>query len=121
MLNRAIVSDDFEKTLDIIGKRIPLTIHRYPTGTRCFDWVIPKKWVIRDAYIETRTGKRVLDWRKHPLHVIIGSLGVKRQKISRAELLKRIHVSEKYPNEIPYHFKYYELDWGFCMSKKDRK
>ncbi|MFA6279077.1 MAG: DUF4910 domain-containing protein [Candidatus Paceibacterota bacterium] len=120
-LNRAIVSDDLAKTLHSIGERIPLTVHAYKTGTKCFDWVIPKKWVIRDAYIETLSGKRVLDWKENPLHVIVGSLPVQRTKISKKELIKRIAISEKYPKHIPYHFKYYELDWGFCMAKKDLK
>ncbi len=120
-LNRAIVSDDFEKTLQIIGERIPITIHKYPTGTRCFDWIIPKKWIIHDAYIEDSKGNRVLDWKKNPLHVIIGSLPVTRQKISRKDLLARIDTNDRYPDLIPYRFKYYELDWGFCMAKKDLK
>jgi aminopeptidase-like protein len=117
-LNRAIVSDDFEKTLKIIGKRIPLVIHRYPTGTQCFDWIIPKKWIIRDAYIIDDKGNKILDWKKHPLHVVIGSLPIDKT-ISREELLKKTYVSETYPNLIPYRFKYYELDWGFCMAKQD--
>jgi len=118
-LNRAIVSDDFLKTLNIIGKRISLTIHKYGTGTQCFDWIIPKKWSVRGAYIETLSGKRILDWKNNPLHIVIGSLPVKRKKIARADLLKKIYVSNEYPSHIPYQFKYYELDWGFCMSKDD--
>ena len=118
-LNRSIVSEDFEKTLDIINQRIPLTIHRYPTGKKCFDWILPKKWVIRDAYIKDESGRKVLDWKKNPLHVVIGSLPIDK-KISREELFKKIYVSDDCPDLIPYKFKFYELDWGFCMAKNKR-
>lgn len=119
-LNRSIVSDDFEETLRVINQRIPLNIFRFPTGTRCFDWILPKKWVIRDAYIKDDTGSKILDWKKHPLHVVVGSLSINRV-ISRDELLERIYVSDDFFNEIPFRFKYYELDWGFCMTKKQKE
>ncbi len=35
-------------------------------------------------------------------------------------MLNKVYVSEKYPDLIPYKFKFYELDWGFCMAKKQR-
>ena len=117
-LNRAIISDDFERTLDVINRRIPIKIFKYPTGSRCFDWVIPKKWIIRDAYIKGLDGKRIVDWKENPLHVLVGSLPIKR-KISKRELLKKIYVSDEFPDSIPYCFQYYDLNWGFSMAKKD--
>jgi len=119
-LNRSIVSEDFEKTLNIIHKRIPLKIHKYPTGTKCFDWILPKKWIIRDAYIKNKTGKKILDWKKNPLHVVIGSLSINKT-ISKKELLKKIYISDKHPDSIPYIYKFYELEWGFCMTKKQKQ
>jgi aminopeptidase-like protein len=118
-LNRSIVSEDFEKTLDVINQRIPLIIHKYPTGTECFGWILPKKWIIRDAYIKNEAGEKILDWKKHPLHVIIGSLPVKKT-LPREELFKKIYVADDCPDSIPYQFKFYDLDWGFCMSKNQR-
>lgn len=118
-LNRSIVSEDFEKTLDIINRRIPITVLRYPTETKCFDWILPKKWIIRDAYIKDESGQKILDWKKNPLHVVIGSLPIDK-KISREELFKKIYVSDDYPDLIPYQFKFYELDWGFCLSKNEK-
>ena len=50
-LNRHLISEDFNKTLDIINERIKLIYHKYPSGKQCFDWIIQKKWIIRDAYI----------------------------------------------------------------------
>src|SRR3989338_2195752 len=93
-LNRSIVSPDFEKTLEIINERIPLAIHKYKSGSACFDWVPPKKWIIRDAFIKDENGKKVVDWKNHPLHVVIGSLPIKK-RITKEELLGKIYVSEE--------------------------
>lgn len=120
LLNRSIISEDFEKTLSIINQEISLKIHRYPSGTQCFDWVIPKQWNIRDAYVKDSAGRKLIDWKEHPLHIVVGSLPV-HKKISRKELMEKLFVSHEFPNEIPYEFKFYELDWGFCTRKKDLK
>jgi len=117
-LNRAIVSDGFEEALDYIGSRIPLKIHRIPSGSRCFNWPIPQKWRIRGGYIEDTKGNRLLDYNNHMLHVIVGSLPIDRV-VSREELFEHLHWLEDQPERIPYIFKYYELDWGFCLAKKD--
>ncbi len=93
-LNRSIMSDDFEKTLLIINQRIPLKILKFPTGKKCFDWIIPKKWTIKDAYIKDGTGKKILDWKKNPLHVVIGSLPINK-KINKKELLRKNNGLQK--------------------------
>jgi len=33
-----------------------------PTGTAVFDWVIPREWNIREAYIRNERGEKVLDF-----------------------------------------------------------
>lgn len=114
-LNRTIVSDDLNRTLDIIGEQIPLTVHQFPTGSRCFDWELPHKWVLREGWIEDEQGRRVIDTADHPMHVISGSLPVDRV-VERSELLEHVSCREDRPHAIPYEFKFYELDWGFCMS-----
>src|SRR6266508_5250658 len=49
-LCRSITGDGLRETLRRIGGQVPLTIHEVPTGTKVFDWVIPREWSIRDAY-----------------------------------------------------------------------
>ena len=111
-LNRAIVSEDIERTLDVASEYLPLTIHRFPSGLSCFDWVIPQHWTVRAAYVESPDGERIIDWSWHPLHLVIGSLPF-RGTVSRDELLRHLHTSSAHPDCIPYHFQYYQLGWGF--------
>ncbi len=58
---RSITGDGIRRTLALIQDRIPLQTFEVPTGTQVFDWVVPKEWNIRDAYITAPDGKRVLD------------------------------------------------------------
>src|SRR5215216_2999523 len=67
---RSITGDGFRQTLDLIRAHIALTVHEVPSGTKVFDWTVPKEWNIRDAYIKNRAGERVVDFRKSNLHVV---------------------------------------------------
>src|SRR5689334_3430852 len=49
---RSITGDGLRKTLKEIGKIIPLKVHEVHSGTKLFDWTVPKEWNIRDAYIK---------------------------------------------------------------------
>jgi aminopeptidase-like protein len=40
------------QSLGQLAAFLPLTTHEVATGTRAFDWIIPKEWNIRDAYIK---------------------------------------------------------------------
>ena len=41
----SITGKGVRQTLKIIQKHIPdLEIHEVPSGTQCFDWVIPDEW-----------------------------------------------------------------------------
>ena len=117
---RDLVSDGFDHALAHISKIIPLHIHKIPTGTRAWTWIVPKKWSVKNASIENTKGKRVLDLKNHPLHVASYSLPVNKI-VSREELLKHIRTKPERPNAIPYDFKFYQRDWGFCIAHKRLK
>lgn len=111
---RDLVSDGYDKALQYIGKRIPLKIHEVSSGTECWTWIIPEKWIVEEAYIEAK-GKRFLDLKDNPLHIISYSLPIDKV-VSKDELMRHLHTNEKRPNAIPFEFKYYERDWGFCIQ-----
>jgi aminopeptidase-like protein len=112
---RSITGPGIRQTLARIGERIPLTVHEVPTGTRVFDWTIPKEWSIRDAYIKDADGNRVVDFQRHNLHVVNYSTPIS-SKFSLEELRPHLHTLPEHPDWIPYRTTYYKQDWGFCLS-----
>ncbi len=114
---RSITGDGLRETLRRIGARIPLVLHEVPTGTRAFDWTVPKEWNIRDAWIKNGSGERVVDFRRSNLHVLNYSAPV-RATMSLAELRSRLFTLPGQPDWIPYRTSYYEETWGFCLSQR---
>lgn len=115
-LRREIVSDGYDQAIARLAREIPMVVHEYPTGTGAWTWRIPEKWTCHEAYLETLDGRRLIDVRDHPLHIVSYSLpfeGV----VSRDELLTHLYSHPRLPEAIPYMFKYYERDWGLCAPR----
>lgn len=112
---RDIVSDGFDESLEYLSKIIPLKIHKVPSGTKCWTWTVPEKWTVKEAYIEDTGGRRLLDLKDHPLHVISYSLPVD-EVVSRETLMKHLFTNPQMPDSIPFEYKYYQRDWGFCVQ-----
>ena len=112
---RSITGNGVRDTLRIIQEHIPLTLHEIPTGTRVFDWTVPKEWNIRDAYIKNPRGERVLDFSRSNLHVVGYSVPI-RATLPLCDLKKNIFTLPDRPDWIPYRTSYYTESWGLCMS-----
>jgi aminopeptidase-like protein len=118
-LARELVSDDYDRALYRLAEEVPMTIHEYPSGTPVWTWKVPEKWTCHEAYMETMDGRRIIDYYDHPLHVVSYSLpfeGV----VSREDLFKHLHVHPDNPDLIPFVFKYYQRDWGLCITQNER-
>ena len=117
-LNRGLVSKNNLISLQKIKKIIKnLKILSVKSGTKVFDWKIPKEWIIKDGYIKSFKNKKILDFKKNNLHVATNSIPV--NKIIKIKYLKRkIFYSENSKSSIPYRTIYYKKDWGFCATKK---
>jgi len=114
---RSITGEGIRQTLDMIGERISLRQVEVPTGTKVFDWTVPKEWNVRDAYIKDSDGTRVVDFRKSNLHVLNYSTSI-RAKMTLRDLRPHLFTMPDRPDWIPYRTSYYEEDWGFCLSHK---
>ena len=112
---RSITGDGVRQTLKIIQKHIPLKIYEVPTGTKVFDWEVPKEWNILDAYIKNSKGEKIVDFKKSNLHVLNYSIPI-HKKISLTELKEHIFTLPEHPDWIPYRTSYYEENWGFCIT-----
>lgn len=112
---RSITGNGVRETLNIIKEHIPLTIHEIPTGTKVFDWTVPKEWNIKDAYVKNSKGEKTIDFKKSNLHVLNYSVPVKK-RVSLEELKEHLFTVPEYPDWIPYRTSYYKENWGFCIS-----
>ncbi|MCB1022253.1 MAG: DUF4910 domain-containing protein [Acidobacteria bacterium] len=116
-LCRSITGDGLRRTLDMISELAPLERSEVPSGTRVLDWEIPKEWNIRDAWVADASGKRLIDFRRHNLHVVNYSAPVRR-RMRFEELRPKLHTMPGRPDWIPYRTSYYSEDWGFCLSER---
>ena len=114
---RSITGNGVRQTLDIIDEHISLVRHEVPTGTQVLDWTIPQEWNIRDAYVATATGERVIDFQESNLHVVGYSVPVS-AKMSLDELRGHLHTLPDQPAWVPYRTSYYAPAWGFCLAQE---
>jgi len=116
-LRRDIISDSYDQALNILCQQFPLRVHEYASGTRCWTWRVPEKWICQEGYVESLSGRRILDQIVHPLYVASYSCALDKV-IPREELLAHLHVHPHLDDQPPFIFYYYQRDWGFGCGKK---
>ena len=115
-INRSITGKGTRKTLNKIREHLPnLKIHNIPSGTKAFDWTVPKEWNVNEAFIITPSGKKICDFKTNNLHLMGYSIPFK-GKLKLKELKKHLYTIPDQKNAIPYVTSYYEERWGFCIS-----
>ena len=118
---RSITGHGTRSTLEYLKNINPdLNIHSFKSGTRVFDWDIPDEWNIYDAYIEHESGQKFAEFTKNNLHVLGYSIPCD-IRLPLSELLPHIYTQSDQPDVVPYVTSYYNDNWGFCMSEKDKQ
>lgn len=123
-LHRTLVSDDTDLALDVIAKHLPQSLKcqystvSIPSGTECWTWITPKKYVVKEATLRDSQGNILIDFSDNALHLVSYSHAVN-ARMSFDELEPHLHYSKKRPNAIPWKFYYYKKDWGLCLSYND--
>lgn len=110
---RSVTGDGVRETLEILRETVPVEICEVPTGTKVFDWEVPREWNVRDAYVKNSEGQRIIDFRQSNLHLVNGSLPV-RQSMAWSELKQHLHTLPSQPDRIPYRTCFFKDEWGFA-------
>lgn len=116
-LCRSITGDGVRQTLARVRRHVPIEISEVASGTPAFDWTVPDEWNVREAYVANSRGERVIDFRRHSLHLVSYSVPV-RARMRLAELRPHLHSLPDRPEVIPYRTSYYKPAWGFCLPHR---
>jgi aminopeptidase-like protein len=113
-INRSITGDGVRQTLQILNEYAPISHREVPTGTRIFDWSIPREWNVRDAYVKDPSGRKIIDFSASNLHLMGYSIPVN-ARMPLDQLKPHLHTLPEQPDIIPYRTSYYDENWGFCL------
>ena len=120
-INRSITGNGVRQTLNYIKDIVPeMNIIEVPSGTKCFDWTVPKEWNCDDGYIIDPDGNKICDFKNNNLHVVGYSTPIDKE-IEYEELIEHLYHIEDQPTAIPYITSYYSERWGFCLSFNEFK
>ena len=119
-LHRTLASDGMDEALKIVGDHLPVAanyqIETYTPGNPIWTWNVPERYEVHEAYLETESGERIVDFANNPLHIVSYSLPVD-ELLTWDELESHLYYNEQRPWATPWKFKYYDRSWGFCLPK----
>jgi len=116
-LCRSITGDGLRQTLELVRAVAPFELSEVPSGTRCYDWIVPDEWNVRDAYVADSMGRRVIDFQASNLHLVNYSVPFE-GRLTFDELAPHLYSLPDLPEAIPYRTSYYNPTWGFCLGPR---
>lgn len=120
--NRVPVGDDTSVFVTELAKQLGADIISAPTGEDCLTWVMPPKWSVREAYLESPDGTRIADFAENPLYLKSYSVPFSGD-IDRDTLLGHINSDPERPDRLIYDYRaQYQhgerTEWGFSLPHR---
>jgi len=116
-LPRSITGKNNRESLKILKHYAPIKIKSVKTGTKVFDWIVPKEWNLIEAWIKNSKGEKIINVTNNHINIINYSHSINK-KLNFKELKKYLIVSKTDDlDSIPYRTSYYKKKIGFCLSK----
>lgn len=115
-MHRSLIGPGFAASLEKLRESLPLEIHKFPSGTKVFDWTIPKGFKVNEAYVEAPDGTRPIDFEKNHCHVWSHSAPFFGE-MDLEELVENIAVHPVLSDAIPQRASYYREKWGVSASQ----
>lgn len=121
MLNRVPVSEEMGRFTRSLAQQLGAKLHTIPSGTECLSWIIPDKWTVKEAYIETLDGHRIADFHWHPLYLQAYSASFS-GIVPREQLLQHISVHPHSDDKLIYESRWQyrpgpKTEWGFSLTR----
>ena len=88
-LCRSITGDGVRETIRRLARHAPLEVFEVPSGTPVYDWEIPLEWNLRDAWIATSDGRKLVD---------VASTGTARDELYSTPGRARMTLAELRPD-----------------------
>jgi aminopeptidase-like protein len=117
---RSIAGPGLRRSLDILGRFLPLQRESIASGSAVFDWQAPPEWHVRTGRLTGPDGRVVADFRDHNLHLVSYSEPVD-VRLPLTRLQPHLHSLPQLPDAIPYATSYYHRNWGFCLPHRVRQ
>lgn len=117
-INRSLTGEGVRQTLVHLREHLrDLKVVSVPSGTKVFDWTVPKEWRVKEAFIITPSGEKICDFKKNNLH-LLGYSTPFEGEVEFNDLKEHLYTLPEQPDAIPYLTSYYEERWGFCLSHR---
>lgn len=117
---RSITGDGYRKSVKILSRFIPFEIEKVASGSKVFDWTVPKEWYVRDAYVLDPLDEKIINYKRSNLELVNYSTPIN-TKMDLNQLKLHLHSIPRHPNWIPYVTSYYKENWGFCLEDTKKK
>jgi len=112
---RSITADGLRQTLNLLREDTDIQLRKVPSGTACFDWIVPDEWNVRDAYVADSAGHRLIDFQQDNVHLMNYSVPFE-GTFTYSELAPHLHTLPDLPTAIPYRTTYYNRAWEFYLT-----